>query len=269
MKIIGLMLTWNNLEFFKHSLEQALDFCDELILVEGCHSRHYPKHSTDGTCEHIETIRKSPKLVIQDFEYNERRYNLIQHRIRQEFPKLSALYKPGNWIVPWDDDMFYFNDTLPKIRAAMQNAKNDSLRWQERHFIYNFRFCTKARDIGCYRIVNGSYLHGMNTPCYPDGRHFKPDEVEGIELFHYGFVKKPERLEARFQMSIEKGTKASVGRYERWMDVRWDEDEDIFKSRSIIEEMRPGDGLHIYNGKHPEAVDDHPWRHIKDVREMK
>jgi len=67
----------------------------------------------------------------------------------------------------------------------------------------------------------------------------------------------------------DRGTGASVGRYEKWMGVEWDKDEDIFKSEAIIESIRPGDGLHIYKGRHPEAVADHPWRHIKDVREVK
>ena len=70
-------------------------------------------------------------------------------------------------------------------------------------------------------------------------------------------------------MSVEKGTKASEGRYEKWMGVKWNEDKDIFESKSVIEEIRPGDGLHIYKGEHPEAVADHPWRHIKDVRAVK
>ena len=103
MKIIGLMLTWNNLEFFKRALKQALDFCDEVILVEGCHSKYYPKRSTDGTCEYIETIRNLPKLVVRDFNFGGL-YNHVQLRIRQEFPKDSAFYEPGNWIINWDDD---------------------------------------------------------------------------------------------------------------------------------------------------------------------
>jgi len=267
MKIIGLMVTWNNLEFFKCALKQALDFCDEVILVEGCHSKHYPRRSTDGTCEYIETIRNLPKLTIRDF-YFKGRYNHVQLKIRQEFPKKSVFYEPDNWIMYWDDDMFYLDSALPRIKAAMQRTTKDSLSWAERHFIYNFRFCTICHDVGCHRIINGSSLHGISAPCYPNGKRFQAEEVEGVELFHYGYVKKPERFAARMQMSIEKGTKASVGRYEKWMNVKWDKEEDIFKSKSIIEQVRPGDGLHIYKGEHPGAVDDHPWRHIKDVREV-
>ena len=268
MKIIGLMLTWNNLEFFKRSVHQALSFCDELIVVEGCHSRRFPRRSTDGTCEYIETIKDLPKLKVKDFYFKDK-YNFVQRAIRTRVPQTSEFYKEGNWIIHWDDDMFFFNSTLPKLKMAMQKAKRDSFRWLEQQFIYNFRFRTTLWDrANCHRIINGFYLGGISEPFYPNGKRFRGEEVDGIELFHYGYVKKPERFEARMRMSIEKGTKASEGRYDRWMGVKWDKDEDIFKSKSIVEEIRPGDGLHIYKGGHPEAVADHPWRHIKDVREV-
>ena len=70
-------------------------------------------------------------------------------------------------------------------------------------------------------------------------------------------------------MSIEKGTKTSIGIYEKFMSVVWDKDEDIFKSETIVESIRPGEGLNIYTGPHPSILDNHPWRHIKDIREVR
>lgn len=268
IKVIGLMLTWNNLEFFKCALGQALGFCDELILVEGCHSMKYPKHSTDGTCEYIETIKKSPKLVIRDFERGDR-YDIIQLRIRQNFPKRSVLYRPGNWIIQWDDDFFFFDRDLIQLRTAMETAKQDSLDTQMRHFIYNFKFNSSWSCVHCYRIVDGLQLTGISTPRYPSGKPLRKEKLEGVEVFHYSSVKKPERLRARTVMSVEKGNAKAKTGYERFMSVTWDEDEDIFKSKATVESLRGGRGLNIYNREHPEAISDHPWRYIKDVREVK
>ncbi len=72
MKILGVLFTWNNLPFFKRSIEQALNFCDEVILAEGCHFKKYPKISTDGTSAFIQEIKDHPKLKIIDFEQNDR-----------------------------------------------------------------------------------------------------------------------------------------------------------------------------------------------------
>jgi len=266
MKILGLMCTWNNLEFFKYSVHQALNFCDELILVEGCHSRQYPKHSTDGTCEYIKSIKSLPKLKIMDFDF-EGRYDKVQKRIRQEFPKESALYKPGNWIFNWDDDLFFMEKELPILRTAMETTKEDALNYTFRQFIYNFRFCSlRQRFVINYRIVDGVHLAGISWPCYAGGPRFAYQYIENVEAFHYSHVKKPERMKARFVMSVEKRTKKSIGRYEKWLSVKWDKDENVFINRAIDKNVKPEEELKIYDGEHPEMLANHPWRHIEDVR---
>ena len=269
IKIIGLMLTWNNLEFFRHSVHQALSFCDELIVVEGCHSQQYPKRSMDGTCEYIESIRDLPKLRVMDFALKGR-YDIVQRKIRSEFPKTSEFYEKGNWVFHWDDDCFFMEEELPKLRTAMEMTECDSGSYVVRNFIYNFRFNTMGSEsFDSYRIIDNMYLLGINSPHYKNGKRFPFHHIDGITLFHYNYVKKPERFKARMVMSIEKGTTVSVGNYERWMSVKWEKDEDIFKSRTIIKNIRPYDKeLNIYNGNHPEALANHPWKDINDVREL-
>lgn len=269
MRIIGLMLTWNNLEFLRCALGQALGFCDELILVEGCHSQRYPKHSSDGTCAYIETVKTHPKLRIADFDYKGR-YDHTQRYIREECPKMSRYYELGNWVFQWDDDFFFMEEDLPKLRTAIETTKCDSVGYSHRNFIYNFRFNSIGKTSpNIYRIVGGMRLSGISNIHYKNGKGFTYHYIDEMTPFHYSYVKKLERLKARFVMSIEKGTKASIGRYEQWMSVKWDKDEDIFKNRATIENIKPGQVLNVYNGEHPKAVADHPWRYIKDVREIK
>jgi len=270
MKIIGLMLTWNNIEFFKRSFVQALEFCDELIVVEGCHSRQYPKHSTDGTCEYIKKIQNLPKLVVRDFSWENKRYDKVQRILRQQFPAESTLYKPGNWVFHWDDDLFFFNEDLPKIKYAMEHSKEDALEFNSRYFIYNFRFnCLRRSGIYCYRITDGLKYRYLMTALYADGRRYSIRKLDDITAFHYGCVKKPERQRARWVMSVEKGSKASITRYDKWINVSWKQDEDIFKSENIIKDLTAGDVVNIYKGEHPEVLVGHPWRNINDVRKIK
>ncbi len=270
MKIIGLMLTWNNLEFFKCALKQALEFCDEVIVVEGCHSKHYPKHSTDGTCEYIETIRNLPKLKVKDFDFKGR-YDAVQRAIRLETSKTSKFYKEGNWIFHWDDDVFFFRHDLQKMRRIMEQTDYDSLSIQTRHFFYNFKFNIKQNDSGwLFRIVEGAVLKGISRHCYGNGMPYNTVQLKkDIIAFHYGHVKRPERMKARWVMSVEKGTKISKTRFEKWMGISWDNDEDIHKSKEMIHKILDGGEFNVYNGVHPEALDNHPWRYIDDVREVK
>jgi len=269
MKVIGLLLTWNNLEFFKCSLTQALEFCDEVILVEGCHSCKFPKRSTDGTCEYIETMRTHPKLQVADFSHASN-YQETQRLIRAEFPKHSPHYKPGNWVFHWDDDVFFIRRDLQEMRHVMERTDRDSLSIQARHFFYNFRFNIKQNDKGwVFRVVDGSRLKRISSHYYSDDTPYNTVQMEnGIIAFHYGYVKRPERMKARWTMSVEKGTSISKDRFEKWMGVSWDKDEDIHKSKETICGFIVGGRFNIYNGIHPEALDNHPWRHIDDVRKM-
>ncbi len=269
MKLIGLMVTWNNLEFFKCSIRQALEVCDELILVEGCHSTQYPLRSDDGTAEFIRTLNTDPKLKIMDFSRG-MRYDYIQGIIRQRYPKQSRYYRPGNWIFQWDDDVLFFDKDLPKIRHAMEHSKEDSLEFNSRYFIYNFRFnCLRNSGIYCYRILDDMKFRILMRPAYPNGQKFNIKKIDDIPLFHYGCVKKCERQRARWVMSVEKGAKVSIPRFDNWMSVSWKQDKDIFKNESIIKDLTAGDVVNIYEGEHPEVLTNHPWRHIDDVRKVR
>ena len=264
------MLTWNNLEFFRCAVMQALDFCDELIIVEGCHSMRYPKRSDDGTVEFIKTLMMHPKLRIMDFTRGNR-YDYVQRHIRHEYPKQSHYYELGNWVFHWDDDIFFFNRDLWWIRQAMEKTDHDSLCIDARHFFYNFRFNIRQNDTGwAFRIKKGSYLKGVSAHYYKDGNPYDYFQLESdITAFHYGYVKRPERMKARWALSVEKGTEASRDRFEKWMAISWQKDEDIYKSADKLANILPGGKLNIYSGKHPEALNDHLWRRINDVREKR
>lgn len=279
MKIIGLMLTWNNLEFFKLSLQQALGVCDEVQVVEGCHSLAYPKRSTDGTCEYLQSF-KHPRLKVFDFD-RIYRYRMTQKNLRQNTPKKSQYWKPGNWIAFWDDDALYFNSDLKKLRETMLSTKHDTIMFKERFFIYNFKFNMFYKGSHRWphythwdRISDGCYLTGVRNLYYKNRKRYEDVFwLDDVTQFHYSFVKRPERMKARWVMSVEKGTKQSASKFARWMAVRWNGRGDIFDSERelafITGLQEHGHKLQIYEGEHPEIMDSHPWRYLNDVREIK
>lgn len=273
MKVIGIMLTWNNVHFLKCALQQALGFCDEVLLIEGCSSTKYPTRSTDGTCEYIETLRGHPKLKICSFDPKSivGGYNKVQRLARQKLLRSSTFLQPNNWVTAWDDDMFFFDDDLNKLRRIMEKTNHDTLSFRERRFIYNFRFNTMGRGRWFFhRITEGCHYRSLMTFCYKNGKKYRDiSYIDDICYFHFNYVKKRERIKARWEMSIEKGTRASIGRFESWMSVRWDKDDNIFKSKTKIEEIQTTYGLNVYAGRLPEAVNNHPWRYIDDVRILK
>lgn len=282
-KIVGLMVTWNNFEFFKYSIQQALDFCDELLLIEGCHSNRYPKRSTDGTVEFIEQIKGHPKLRIFDFNFKKKyvRYDITQLHVRMAALKKSNLLKSRNWYIVWDDDNFFFQKDLLKLRKIMRDTTYDTLVFKERRFIYNFRFNTFSREKSILyrgagqidRIKKETCFKGFKTMVLPRLYYGKTKRynnilyLDDIITFHYPYVKLPERIKARWEMSVEKGIKKSEDLYEKYMSVKWKKDEDIFKYKDTINYINGQSNLNIYDGNHPKILDTHPWRHISDIRE--
>lgn len=277
MKIVAVMITWNNIEFFKRALDQAIGFCDEVILSEGCSSRNYPRQSTDGTREYIDKMKDNPKLKIVDIDYNEFKnsdYVSTQWAIRQIMIDQAGLFIPGNWYTSWDDDQFFFDEDLINLRQIMEQTDSDTLMFHEWRFVYNFRFSTQGPGNWYFhRITGGCHLKPLMHLCYYDGMVYSKRKEKchrsKIFYFHYPYVKKSERIKARWAMSAEKGTKASIGQFEKWMKLRWINDEDMIKNAKLIEAMQGQGHFNIYTGAHPEVLDDHPWRYIDDIREIK
>ena len=54
-----------------------------------------------------------------------------------------------------------------------------------------------------------------------------------------------------------------------WRKIKWEKNEDILNQENDFRKVIGGNGkFEIYNGNHPEILDDHPWRNINDVREV-
>lgn len=269
MKIIGLMLTWNNLEFFKCALQQALDFCDEVYVVDGCHSRKYLWHSTDGTYEYLKAFKHN-KLKFVDIKRHGDRYDRVQRFLRDTVPKKSRYWQPGNWVFQLDDDLFLFRKDWAKIERVIHSTESHALSFMVRYFIYNFQInFLQAGGSVCYKILDDFEMKGIGYPHYKNGRKFRILYLGDIVAHHYTYVKKPGRMKARWEMSIEKGTRSSIGRFEKWVNTEWLSADSLAQLEKELSKIRPGGGLNIYVGKHPEALDDHPWLDVADVRVLK
>ena len=259
-----------------------LDFCDEVILIEGCHFTEYPKESTDGTCEYIKTL-KHPKLkIIPDFERNSDRYDVVQLELRRRHSEESKYWKPGNWILQWDDDILFFNNDLTTLKHALKNEKKvDTIVVRERRFAYNFRFNMlmpySFRGFRCKRITEGcGYRSGVSHLHYKDGSKYLNRELacmKNMACYHYLRVRTSDRVKFRWEISVNKGCAASKHKYKFWEKIKWDKDEDILTQeddfRVVIGTLEKEGIFNIYSGKHPEVLDNHPWRYINDVRNIK
>lgn len=279
-KIIGLLMTYNNINFFRYAIRQMLDLCDEVILIEGSHFKQYPKRSNDGTCEYIKTL-KHPKLkIIPDFKCTNDRYDVVQRELRKRHSEESKYWQPGNWILQWDDDTFFFNDDLTKMKHILETTDKDTVMFRERRFAYNFRFSLFVpkniiNGVRWQRITDGYvYKSGVSHLHYKNGEMYinKTDKilsVPDIVYHHYPYVRRSDRVKFRYEISINKGEKSNKNTFNVWKKIKWEKDEDILRQENDFRKVIGGNGkFEIYNDNHPEILDGHPWRNINDVREV-
>jgi hypothetical protein len=274
------MCTWNNAEFFRLSARNALEICDELIIAEGCHSASWPQRSTDGTLDYIEDLRKHPRVTIAPDFTRGGSYDVIQAGVRGNNLRKSSLWEPGTWVFIVDDDVFIFEDQMSRIRQALAQQDHANLVFLNgRRFLFNFKIHTMETgtkgDIRFDRITEGCYIEPVCHMCYANGTRYRNqrDKVEvltEIAYHHYPLVKLPERQAARWKYSFELGSDyvaQNKDLYDLYMNVDISSDDAIRKNASIITKISGGqEGLGIWNGKHPNFAEVHPWRHIDDVR---
>jgi hypothetical protein len=230
----------------------------------------YPKRSTDGTVEYLKSFNH-PKLIVRDFDFKGRNDD-VQYHIRDEFCREHEMWKPGNWVVQWDDDIAFFNKDLEKIRHIMETTEHDTLMFRERRFLLNFRFNTLREWCSPYhfdRITEGAYYKKTWKMTYEDGEKYDDvHKVGDVIYFHYPYVKTPERAKFRWKISIEKKTRASIGMYDKFMSIKWRKDKDVHAYKRDIENINNEKGFNIYTGKHPEVMRMHPWLKINDCRKI-
>ena len=279
MKIIALMLTWNNIEFFKCALKQALSFCDEVIAIEGCHLPNYPLRSPDGTYEYIQSI-KNEKLVIiniEKFDHTIPNNSQLQCHIRETYLKQSKYWQPGNWVIHWDDDAFYFDKDLPLIKELMESTPANVISCKERRFGFNFRFNVLANieDFQAsvmQKITPGCHFTAPSKMCDKNGLiYIDRLKVPEITFHHYPYVKLTPRAKFRWALSVAKGCTSNKITPKLWDDFSWEKDEDILKQGQLFKSIVGGSeiaSVNVYNGPHPEVLDSHPWKDINDIRNL-
>jgi len=210
---------------------------------------------------------------IQRFRDRYNRYDVVQCNLFGHINNSFENWKSGNWIIQWDDDIFWFNEDLKTIRKTLETTNYDKIKFKQHKFTYNFRFGSwTTGGIPFDRITDGCYYTPIANLHYKDGGLYSRNEKQiDIVTYHYTLIKRPERMDARQVMSIEKGTSASIGRFKKWMEIKWENDEEFLKNKKDVAYtlgVNPDD-VHVYYGKHPEILDDHPWRYIEDIRRIK
>ncbi len=260
----GFLQAYNEKMWIGWQIDQMMKYCDKMLITEGS---NYPsfsdisERSIDGTLDIIsDKMKEYPNRI--SLNYTIRKHQVFNSNKASNFNRALTFCNIGDYFIKQDADEFYTDEHIARMNEQMKEGKAD--------VIYSWGYCF-AFSFMWRRIRNGVQLEGKDhiTKKNPS-LYFIPThqpQNKGPVVFlnktedclgrrHYSWVK----LTARSW--IQHRAEQKVMRL--WFEKNWEK-------IALIEDC----GYFYYNGEfklrrfsglHPESLDDHPWRHVEDVR---
>lgn len=260
--ILGFIQVFNEVNWIGYAIEQAVSWCDKILIVEGSQFVAFPdipERSDDGTLDIInDKARLYPEKI--NIINTTREYGNYRHNQCANFNAALEYCKIGDYFVQLDADEFFLKEWIIEATELMKEGI-DFILTPRRNFTFSFKWQVErkpetgrpiiAKNIVGFRFIPTHKWVGINKNLII---------TSTIGLFHYMWVKPPERLKIRART----GRKPNM--IMKWVDEIW---MNIKPEDGKIYPYCYGDmKLHEYNDKHPSILDDHPWRHIEDVRTL-
>jgi glycosyltransferase involved in cell wall biosynthesis len=264
----------NEAEYIESTLANIYPYVDKIDIVEGAvqqakHAASSDGYSTDDTVK-----------IIEEFPDPQRKIRLFRGHWRSKEDVQAKLLEVcvGKWIMFIDGDEAYLDSDLEQVRefcsvhldgrivyAVPERTLNF---WHDfNHIAYSLNDKSpwgrkaSAHPFLIWRDLAGLNFKAFHTyPCDGMGRNIILDDVyvdrravlNNLILYHYGHVKKPSNIANKLQYFKNRGTGEVSGAVE----------EDPWFSGKMPPDMVIAD----YNGVHPKALDNHPYRNSSRIK---
>lgn len=258
---LGFTQVYNDANWIGYAIDQAMKVCDKLLIVEGSNFMYFKNlsaRSDDGTLDIIsDKMKEYPKRI----EVWPDGSNTGSHRGNQCANHQAALErcKTGDYFIPFDTDEFYMDSFIDDMNEAMRDGKIDRMDWTGLQFLFGFRWVFAEQVKKAFlKKVPGAYF----TPLHiPNGFGNRCVTIGGVSCLHYCWVKTRERMLRRARIGIYDGMP-------KWFALNYDRIK-LAEGEKIDYVDNQVFTLKEYRGTHPSVLDDHPWRHIEDMRKVK
>ena len=258
---IAMLQLFNEKYWAGYAIDQAMKVCDKLLIVEGSNYSTFadvPERSDDGTLDIISDKMKAyPKQI--ELLKSERRFAKFTHNQCENFNIALSHCDEGDYFIMFDADEFFMDDFIPKVNQVMKEGKIDYLQSEGLQFIFSFKWIYSPHEkmvllkkIPSLHFVPHNKPRGFGSVCVT---------IPGDNHHHYSWVKSKERMKLRMRGGIYKDMPA-------WFDANWDKIKLIDGEEFYYVHLGPFT-VNRYDGPHPSLLDNHPWRHIEDIRKVK
>ncbi len=281
MKKIGLLNVWAVEDWIELIIEHSLNLVDELIINIGPFNKYFKKiaDNTEKLSKKYQNNKKI-KFISTVYVTNELRNTSAANKCAtlNEMIRVSENIEIGNiiWII--DADEFYSDLAIKEINNFLESKEDfDSIFIKCRFFCINMRYFIESSHERLFKIKT-------KNPYFKPTQFFQPKPLKVATLldknpmFHYSLLT-GEPLKCIFWFGEDAYNqlmwyyriynKYDIKNESYWMDKNknltgnygfWIERINVIENN--------GHGLFIYNGKHPDIIENSPLKIISDFREL-
>lgn len=275
-KIVGLLTAWGAEKWIKPAIEQALEYCDEVMVVVTAFGFPFKKFkdNTYDICKEYHGIK------LLDYEPKQRFVNRITAEVHNYMLEKSELFLPGNWVWILDVDEYYPESGYKRIKSIIKSGEYDRIIAESKFFMINMQHY--LNEIGHQLIkvdnVNERFIPTNNWAKRPRSIYIIPRE---IGMFHYSMLMNTNIH--RIKWGIEY-SRTSQSNKVTWLDKiypKYDlENEDYWVEKNFElsgirspwfnEGYKPDENgrLFKYDGMHPKFIEKTGFTKIKDFRKL-
>jgi len=264
---LGFIMTYNEVNWIEYAINQALKICDEIIICEGSQFTAFsdiPERSYDGTLDVISDKANEYPDIIKLQETVRIHQNYRENQCAN-FNRAVDMCKTGDYFIPLDVDEYYSDIFIERINILTSSE-------------YNVDYVKAVGD--CYgfsfqwRLIFKNQLYWEKDVLFKveDMFHFvpshKPSHIghtryTSLEnsVFHYTWVRPGDRIRIRMK------TSGFYPNMPQWFEDNWYK---IKLTEDLQQPAHSGETFSLakYTGNHPSILNNHPWRHIEDVRKI-
>jgi len=258
---LGFAHAYNEKDWIGYTIDQAMKICDKLLIVEGSRFlcfNELPARSDDGTLDIIsDKMRAYPNRIEVWPDGCDK--GSFRENVTANNHVALARCKIGDYFILCDSDEFYTDSFIDDMNEAMREGELDYMNWTGLQFAFGFKWVYVDQVKTAFlKKISGAHFAPLHKPRGFGSRYVT---IETIGCFHYCWVKTRERMLRRARIGIYKGM-------QEWFASNYNKIE-LIEGGKIHYVNDQVFTLRKYEGPHPSILDNHPWRHIEDIRKIK
>lgn len=259
----GFFQVYNEYEWVGYQIDDSMRLCDKILITEGSQFAGFSdisERSNDGTLDIIHDKMKEYPNRIQ-LNYTIRKHDNYRRNQAANFNRALVVCGNNKYFIPIDADEFWFDKKIDEVKEILDTDKYDLIKILGIDFAFSFKWQLLIKN----NPLKRSFIYKTNPNMHfvPTHQHRnvgpKQIETKGIFFHHYKWVKQIERMRIRHE------TSNFVPGMMEWFNKNWDK---IELKNATYNFYLGKFKLKKFNGKHPEILDNHPWKDVEDVRRL-